>query len=82
MNLFSRLFTHHPEAAGESYLQHMAFALRFGTRLLRASLAAYAHAMVPGVCETTASTAILGMHEEIRTRRAKLAESARPQPAR
>jgi len=76
MNLFARLFTHHPEAVGESYFEHMAFALRFGSRLLRANLAAYAHALVPAVCETTASTAILDMHDEIRHRRAKLAEAA------
>ena len=76
MSLLGRLFTHHPDAVGESYLEHMAVAFRFGGRLLRASCAAFAHGFVPGVCETTASTTILGMHDEIRARRASMANAA------
>lgn len=76
MSLIGRLFTHHPDAVGESYFEHMAFAFRFGGRLLRASCAAFAHGVVPGLCETTASTTILDMHDEIRARRASMAKTS------
>ncbi len=80
MSLIGRLFTHHPDAVGESYFEHMAFAFRFGGRLLRASCAAFAHGFVPGLCETTASTTILDMHDEIRARRIAMAKAASNAP--
>lgn len=67
------IFLSHPEAAGESYFEHMVFAFRFSARLFRAAFAAALHGVVPGACETTASTAVLQMNDELRTRRAALA---------
>lgn len=75
MKSLSRLFTAHPDAVGESYLEHLAFALKFSARLFRAGLAALAHSLVPCVCETTASQAILDMNDEIRARRALMTSS-------
>ena len=77
MPSMSKLFTDHPEAVGESYFEHMAFALKFSGRLFRAAFAAFAHGFVPGLCETTASSAILEMNDEIRARRAEMAQGAK-----
>ncbi|MFT3987003.1 DUF6356 family protein [Aestuariivirga sp.] len=73
MASFKQIFHDHPAAVGESYFEHMAFALTFSARLFRAAFAAFAHGFVPAVCETTASQAVLDMHDEIRARRAALA---------
>ena len=77
MSSMSKLFTAHPEAVGESYFEHMAFALKFSGRLFRAAFAAFAHGFVPGICETTASSGILAMNDEIRARRAGMAQGAK-----
>ena len=77
MPSMSKLFTDHPQAVNESYFEHMAFALKFSGRLFRAGLAAFAHGFVPGVCETTASSAILEMNDEIRARRAEMVRAAK-----
>lgn len=52
--LLTRWFTAHPGSVNESYFQHMRFALGFAFWLMIAGLAAFAHAVVPAVCETTA----------------------------
>jgi Family of unknown function (DUF6356) len=72
MTALSHLFTGHPKAAGETYFEHMAFALRFSGRLFKAALAALVHGFVPGICETTASQSVLKMNDELRARRALL----------
>jgi hypothetical protein len=58
-SLIDRWFLAHPASVDETYLQHMRFALGFAFWLIVAGLAALAHALVPAVCETTASR-ILG----------------------
>jgi hypothetical protein len=69
MSAVSKLFTAHPAAVGESYFEHMRFALKFSGRLFRAAFAAFAHGFVPAACETTASEAVFAMTDEIRARR-------------
>lgn len=69
---FKEMFHDHPAAIGESYGEHMGFAFGFGWRLMKAALAAFVHGLVPGLCETTASSAVLGMNDEIRARRAAM----------
>jgi len=49
------VFTEHPHAVGETYLQHMRFALKFGARMLIGGIAAIVHAVFPFLCITTAS---------------------------
>jgi Family of unknown function (DUF6356) len=78
MNYLDRVFLSHPRTVGETYPEHGAFALRFASRLLLAGTAALIHAVVPCLCETTASRIILGMHAEIVARRAA---ANRPQPS-
>ena len=74
MKTLDEIFLAHPRAAGESYLAHMAFAFRFSARLFRACCAAFIHGIVPEACETTASTAVFDLADELRIRRAALAQ--------
>ena len=74
--MLKRLFHDHPAKAGESYFTHMAFALGFSWRLFRAGFAAFVHGIIPACCETTASSAVLAMNDEIRTRRTLTDRSA------
>lgn len=71
MPFLDRVFLAHPRMVGESYLEHSTFALRIAARLLMAGMAALLHAIVPCLCETTASRIILAMNAEIVARRAK-----------
>lgn len=70
MSTLDRLFRAHPHSVGESYAEHGFFALRFAARLLIAGGAALLHAVVPCLCETTASRMVLAMHGELMARRA------------
>ena len=51
----SNPFTEHPASVGETYLQHMRFAFRFGSRMLTGGVAAVIHSVFPFLCVTTAS---------------------------
>lgn len=55
-SLFATLFTAHPASVNETYLEHARFALSFAFWLAMAALAALVHAVIPKLCETTAST--------------------------
>ena len=61
-------FTEHPASVGETYTEHMAVALGYGARLLRAGCAAIVHALFPALFETAASDAIRAMHGEMEGR--------------
>ena len=63
-----RLFTEHPEAAGESYVEHMRVALSFSGPLLMAGLAALVHAFLPFLCTSTASTTVKQLHARMMNR--------------
>ena len=71
MQILDRLFLAHPRTVNESYLEHCSFAFRIGSRLLLAGAAALVHAVVPCLCETTASRIILALNAGIVARRAK-----------
>lgn len=64
----AKLFTAHPQTVGESYFEHMGFALWFASRLLLAGGAALVHAVLPFLCETTASRIIRELHQRIENR--------------
>ncbi|HET7083898.1 MAG TPA: DUF6356 family protein [Rhizomicrobium sp.] len=66
--MFRRLFLSHPRQAGESYFQHQRTALSFALPLMGAGLAAMVHAIVPGLCETTAGDAIRRLHARLEQR--------------
>ncbi len=68
MNTVARLFTTHPAAVDETYLEHMRFAFGFAGLLALAALAALVHAVFPFACERTASRITARLHERTRTR--------------
>ena len=57
-----RLFTEHPDAVGESYVEHMKVALSFAGPLSVAALGALVHAFLPFLCVTTASARVKQLH--------------------
>ncbi len=67
--MIQRLFVDHPRSVGEGYFAHMCASLAVGGRLLAAAAGCVVHAIVPGWCTTTGSTAILKLHGEIYPRR-------------
>lgn len=73
MSIVAKLFTEHPGKVGEGYFEHMAFAFAISARLFRAALAAALHGVVPAACESTASTAVIDLYDEMSARRRKMA---------
>lgn len=61
-------FTAHPATVGETYFQHMRFAASFAFWLAVAAGAALIHAVIPALCETTASRIIQRLHERMTSR--------------
>ncbi|WP_342078023.1 DUF6356 family protein [Yoonia sp. SS1-5] len=62
------IFCDHPATVNESYLGHMRFALSFAFWLGMATVAALIHALVPALCETTASRILKRLHAKIAQR--------------
>ena len=52
------LFTDHPNSIGESYFQHLFFAVGIGAKLIGAGMAAIIHGLFPFWHQTTASRTI------------------------
>jgi Family of unknown function (DUF6356) len=69
--MLDRWFLAHPRSIDESYLEHQACALKFSGSLLRASLACFVHALVPGLFERTGSTMVKQLHQEMATKRVR-----------
>lgn len=66
--LIARLFTAHPAAVNETYFGHMKFAFGFGFWLMVAAGAAVIHAIVPALCETTASRILTRLTDRMKAR--------------
>ena len=67
-NPIAALFTAHPATVNETYFGHMRFALGFAFWLAVAAGAALVHALVPALCETTASRILKRLHARIMAR--------------
>lgn len=52
------IFTQHPHSIGETYFQHMFFALRFSGGMFLCSVACLLHAFFPFIFQKTASNYI------------------------
>lgn len=79
----SNPFTTHPASVGESYLQHMHFAFRFGGRMLVGGAAAVIHSIFPFLFVTTASRIndkLVEMRAASRGRSVRLVDSETLQP--
>jgi Family of unknown function (DUF6356) len=61
-------FTRHPDALGETYLQHLWHALSYSGRMFLAGGAALVHALLPFLFEKTASNMIKTMYAEMTAR--------------
>ena len=59
------IFTRHPANVGQTWVQHCRFALSVSRTLTVAAVAAAVHAVVPALCETTASRAVDRLHAQI-----------------
>lgn len=66
--LLSALFFDHPASVEESYLEHMRFAAGFAFWLALAAGAAAVHAVIPALCETTASRIVRRLYARIENR--------------
>jgi hypothetical protein len=76
-------FTAHPTAVGETYLQHLRFALRFGVRMLTGGAAATIHSVFPFLFVTTASRIsdeLVEMRAASRGRSVRLVDTETMQP--
>ena len=68
------VFTAHPASVGETYFQHLRFALLVGARMTAGGLAALVHAFLPFVFVTTAgriSDELVEMRAAARARNAR-----------
>ena len=63
-----KLFTDHPASVDETYFEHMRFASGFAFWLFVAAGAALVHAVVPALCESTASRIIKRLHDRMTNR--------------
>ncbi len=64
-------FTDHPNAVGETYLQHSRVAGTVGFRMIGAGLACLVHAALPFLFVTTGSRTILALADKISAGRRK-----------
>jgi len=70
--MLHRLFFDHPTSVGETYGEHFQFASSVGWTMLAGGAAAFVHALIPALCETTASRAIARLnHRLVEHRRRK-----------
>ena len=69
--MIKKLFLEHPASVGESYLEHASFAARFGWTMFVGSLACFVHALVPALCPSTGSAAVIKLHERLIQARAQ-----------
>ncbi|MDR6267414.1 MULTISPECIES: DUF6356 family protein [Rhodobacterales] len=66
--MIAKIFTDHPAAVDETYTEHFAFALRFSATLFVAAGAALVHAIIPCLCEKTASTKVAKLYAKTHNR--------------
>lgn len=66
--MIQRIFLAHPATVDETFLQHMAFALRFAFKLFVAAFAALVHAFIPCLFEKTASRMIAELYARTHNR--------------
>ena len=66
--MIARIFLDHPAKVDESFLEHMAFALKFSGLLFAAAGAALVHALVPCLFEKTASNIIAKLYARTHNR--------------
>jgi hypothetical protein len=64
-----KAFTQHPDAVGETYLEHLAQAWRFAGLLAAAAVACLLHGLLPFAFQTSGSRRVRDLHERMAARR-------------
>jgi hypothetical protein len=65
MKTLTAAFTEHPHSVGESYWEHMRFALGFSAALFLGACAALVHALFPFLMGKTGSAIVNRLHARI-----------------
>ena len=65
MDSTENLFTEHPHAVGETYVEHMHAASYFGLRMIGAGLCCLMHGIFPFLFVKTGSTTVLDLHDKM-----------------
>ena len=63
--MIGRLFTDHPRALGLSWVGHGLGAMKIGGKLIGAGLAAFVHALIPGLFTDTAGRIVTETYQYI-----------------
>ena len=58
----------HLDGVEEGYFQHMFHAFGYGSKMIIGGLGAIAHALIPSICQTTASRITAELHAELQDR--------------
>lgn len=66
--MFKQMFLDHPAEVDETYGQHFRFALGFAGTLGIAAGAALVHAVIPCLCEKTASRTVAALYARTHSR--------------
>jgi hypothetical protein len=64
------IFIDHPATVGESYWEHLAFATRFGIRMVGAGAACIVHGVLPFLFPSTGSRTVRALYGVLNNRRA------------
>ena len=59
------LFTAHPAAVGETYIEHLRMATSFGSRMVLAGLACMMHGLLPFVFVRTGSRTVVELNQRM-----------------
>ena len=73
----SNPFTTHPRSVGESYLEHGAFACRYGAKMTVGGIAAFVHGLLPFLFQTTGSRITRELNETLEQSAARAARARR-----
>jgi hypothetical protein len=65
-----RLFLQHPRSLGMSWASHGGGAIKIGCELMVAGMAAFVHAIFPGVCTDTAGKVVTRTYNYMQKRKA------------
>ncbi len=67
-SVMNKILFEHPASVDEGYFEHMRFASKFALGLFVAASAAIIHAVIPCLCEKTASNKIKELYGKIQNR--------------
>jgi len=68
-------FTDHPASVGESYVEHLGVATRFGLRMIAGGVGAVLHGVLPFLFTTTGSRTVAALHADMVRKRTAVAEA-------